>query len=91
MSTVAIVAIIVGVLIVLALVVSMARRTQHRREFGQVQTKARQDDAHHHRERAEQSRTEAAIAEERAKRAQVEAELDEERASRREHELESER
>ena len=91
MSTAAIIAIVIGVLIVLALVSWAARRQQRQREFGEVQTEARHDDARHHRERAEESRTEAAIAEERAKRAQVEAELDEERASSRERELESER
>ncbi len=91
MSTLAIVAIVVGVLIVLALVISATRKSQHRREFAEVQTEARHDDARHHREQAEESRTQAAIAEERAKRAQVEAELDEERANRREQELESER
>jgi FtsZ-interacting cell division protein ZipA len=87
MSTLAIIAIAVGVLIVLAIVISAARRTGQQREFKQVQTEAQHDDARHHRERAEESRTEAAIAEERAKRAQVEAELDEERATRREQEL----
>jgi FtsZ-interacting cell division protein ZipA len=87
MSTVAIVAIVIGAAIVLALVVSAMRRARGRREFAQVQTEATHDDARHHRQRAESRRTEAAIAEERAERAKVEAELDEERASQREREL----
>jgi FtsZ-interacting cell division protein ZipA len=89
MSTLAIIAIVVGALILLAILVSVARRASQRREIGQAQTEAQHDDARHHRERAEESRTQAAIAEERAKRAQVEAELNEERATRREHELEN--
>lgn len=91
MSTLAIIAIVIGVLVLLALVVSASRRKSHDREFAQVQSEAQHDDARHHRERAEESRTEAAIAEERAKRAQVEAELDEERANQRESELGRER
>jgi uncharacterized membrane protein YcjF (UPF0283 family) len=87
MSTIAIIAIVIGALIVLAIVVSMVRRAGQRRKLGQVQQKAQHDDARHHRDRAEESRTEAAIAEERAERAKVEADLDEERASRREQEL----
>lgn len=87
MSTLAIVAIVVGVLVLLAIMVWAARRSSQRRELAQVQTEAVQDDAQHHRDRAESRRTEAAIAEERAKRAQVEAELDEERAGQREREL----
>ncbi len=90
MSTLAVIAIVVGVLILIALVVSAARRKSHDREFGQVQTEAQRDDARHHRAQAEEKRTEAAIAEERAKRVQVEAELDEERATRRERELDRE-
>ena len=90
MSTLAVIAIVVGALIVLAILVSVARRAQHRREFGEAQVEAQHDDARHHRERAEERRTEAAVAEERARRAQVEAELDEERATRREHELDRE-
>jgi FtsZ-interacting cell division protein ZipA len=91
MSTIAIIAIIVGAIIVLAILVSMARKTGKRRELGKVQHQAQRDDAHHHRERAEESRTEAAIAQERAERAKVEADLNEERATRREQELGSER
>ena len=87
MSTLAIIAIVVGALIVLAIVLSAARRARDRRQLGQLQTEAVGDDASHHRERAAERRTEAAIAEERAKRAQVEAELDEERAGKREREL----
>ena len=79
MSTLAIVAIVIGALIVLAIVVSVARRARSRRELGHMQTDATRDDAHHHRERAE----------ERAKRAQVEAELDEERAGQRERQLDT--
>jgi hypothetical protein len=52
-----------------------------------VQAEAQHDDVRHHRERADERRTEAAIAEEKAKRAKVEADLDEERARRREEEL----
>jgi uncharacterized membrane protein YcjF (UPF0283 family) len=91
MSTLAIIAIVIGALIVLAIVVSLARRAEQRRKLGQVQHEAQHDDARHHRGRAEESRTEAAIAEERAERAKVEAELDEERADRREQELEREK
>lgn len=87
MSTVAVIAIVIGALIVLAIVVSLARRARGRREFADVQGEAQHDDARHHRERAEESRTEAAISSERAERAKVEAELDEERASQREREL----
>jgi FtsZ-interacting cell division protein ZipA len=87
MSTLAIVAIVIGALIVIAIVVSAARRARDRRELGHMQTEAGHDDARHHRERAEDRRTQAAIAEERAKRAQVEAELDEQRAEQREREL----
>lgn len=87
MSTLAIIAIVVGALILLAIALSVMRRARARRELGHMQSEARRDDAHHHREKAEERRTEAAIAEERAKRAQVEAELDEERAAQREREL----
>jgi uncharacterized membrane protein YcjF (UPF0283 family) len=87
MSTIAIIAIIVGAIIVLAILISIARRGEKRRKLGQVQQEAQHDDARHHRERAQESRTEAAIAEERAERAKVEADLDEERAAKREHEL----
>ncbi len=87
MSTIAIVAIVIAVVIVLALLFGMVSRARGRRQLGDVQTEAQHDDARHHRERAEESRTEAAIAEERARRAGVEAELDEERASQREREL----
>ncbi len=87
MSTIAIIAIVIGALIVLAIVVSMARRAGQRRKLANVQREAQHDDARHHRERAQENRTEAAIAEERAERAKVEAELDEERAARREQEL----
>ncbi|HSK50580.1 MAG TPA: hypothetical protein VK889_08825 [Solirubrobacterales bacterium] len=74
-------------LIVIALIVSAARRKSRQRELGHVQAEAQHDDVRHHRERAGERRTEAAISEEKAKRAQVEAELDEERARRREQEL----
>ena len=87
MSTLAVIAIVVAVLIVLAIVISLARRSRDRRQLGAAQTEAQHDDVRHHRERADESRTEAAIAEEKAKRAKVEAELDEERANRREQEL----
>jgi hypothetical protein len=89
MSTLAIIAIVIGVLIVLAIVVSMARRAGQRRQLGEVQREAQHDDVQHHRERAEESRCEAAVAEEKAERAKVEADLHEERASRREQELDS--
>ena len=81
MSTLAVIAIIVAALIVLAILVcGRPQAPRSRRELGQVQTEAQHDDVRHHRERADERRTEAAIAEERAKRAQVEADLDEERA-----------
>jgi FtsZ-interacting cell division protein ZipA len=83
MSTIAVIAIVVGALIVLAVLV----RASQQRKLGRVQAEAKQDDVQHHRERADESRTEAAIAEERAKRARVEAQLDEERARGREEEL----
>jgi FtsZ-interacting cell division protein ZipA len=89
MSALGVIAIIIGALIVLAIVVSVARRTKQKREFGQVQAEAQHDDVRHHHERAEEHRTEAAVAEERARRANAEAELDEERAGRREHQLEN--
>jgi FtsZ-interacting cell division protein ZipA len=91
MSTLAIIAIVVAVLIVLAILVSASRRAKTRRELGQAQREAQHDDVRHHREQASDSRTEAAVAEEQAKRAKAEAELDEERATRREAELENER
>ena len=87
MSTLAVVAIVIGALIVLAILVSVIGRARARQRFAQTQTDAQHDDARHHRQRAEDRRTEAAIAEERAERAKVEAELDEERASQREREL----
>jgi FtsZ-interacting cell division protein ZipA len=87
MSTLAVIAIVVAALIVLAIVVSAARKKGREREFAQVQTEAKHDDVQHHRERADERRTEAAIAEEKAKRARVEADLDEERARNRETEL----
>jgi flagellar biosynthesis/type III secretory pathway M-ring protein FliF/YscJ len=87
MSTLAVVAIVLGALIVLAIVVSVARRARGRRELAQTQSEAQRDDARHHREKAEESRTEAAIAEEHAQRVKAEAELNEERADRREREL----
>ncbi len=87
MSTLAVIAIVVAALIVLAVVISAARKKSRERELGQVQTEAQHDDVQHHRERADERRTEAAIAEEKAKRAKVEADLDEERARSRETEL----
>lgn len=87
MSTVAVIAIVIGALVVIAIMASVVRRARDRRRFAEVQGEAQHDDARHHRERAESSRTEAAIAEERAERAKVEAELDEERADQREREL----
>ncbi|HEX6689424.1 MAG TPA: hypothetical protein VF085_12295 [Solirubrobacterales bacterium] len=87
MSTVAVIAIVIGALIVLSIVASVVMRARDRRQFAQVQTDAQHDDARHHREQAEDRRTEAAIAEERAERAKVEAELNEERADQREREL----
>jgi hypothetical protein len=70
-----------------AIAVSAARKSGRRRQLGHVQAEAQHDDVRHHRERADERRTEAAIAEEKAKRAKVEAELDEERARSREQEL----
>lgn len=87
MSTIVVIAIVVVALIVIAVLVSRARQASRRRELGQVQSEAQHDDVRHHREKADESRTEAAIAEERAKRSKVEAELNEERASNREREL----
>jgi FtsZ-interacting cell division protein ZipA len=87
MSTIAIIAIVVGALILIAILVSMAKKTKQRRELGQLQTEAHEDDVVHHREQAQEQRTEAAVAEERAKRKATEAELHEQRAERREQEL----
>ena len=87
MSTLAIVAIVIGALILIAVLIAVARRGSSRREMAQVQTHAQQDDARHHREQAQERRTEAAVAEERAERAKVEAELNEERAQSREREV----
>jgi FtsZ-interacting cell division protein ZipA len=87
MSTLAVIAIVVVALIVIALLISAARRSKRNRELGHAQTEAVHDDARHHREQADEKRTQAAIAEEKAKRARVEAELDEERAGVREREL----
>jgi len=87
MSTLLIVVIVVVALIVIAMLVAASRKSARRRELGQAQAEARHDDVRHHRERADESRTEAAIAEERAKRSKVEAELNEERADAREREL----
>jgi hypothetical protein len=87
MSTLAVIAIVIAALVLFALVVSAARRARNRRQLAEVQGEAQHQDVRHHRAKAEDSRTEAAIAEERAERAKVEAELDEERASQREREL----
>jgi flagellar biosynthesis/type III secretory pathway M-ring protein FliF/YscJ len=87
MSTVAVIAIVVGALILLAIVVAIARNANRRREFSRVQTEAQHDDVQHHRGRADERRHEAELAEERAKRARAEAELDEQRAASRERDL----
>jgi FtsZ-interacting cell division protein ZipA len=89
MSTIAIIAIIVGALILIAILVSAAKKAKDRRELGQVQAEAQRDDVSHHREQAVEQRTEAAVAEERAKRKATEAELEEQRAARREQELDA--
>jgi flagellar biosynthesis/type III secretory pathway M-ring protein FliF/YscJ len=88
MSAIAIIAIIIGALIVLALVAKFGRKTAERRRQGRLQVQAKRDDAQHHRDKAEERRTDAAIADERAKRQAVEAKLHEERAEHREHEAE---
>lgn len=87
MSTVLIIVIVVVALVAIAMLVGVARRSSRRRELGQAQSAAQHEDVQHHREWADESRTEAAIAEERAKRARVEAELNEERADSRERDL----
>ena len=87
MSTVAVIAIVVGALILLAILVVMSRRRAQRHELGRVQNEAQHEDVRHHRDRADQRRQEAEMAEERAKRARAEAELNEERAESREREL----
>ena len=93
MSTVAVIAIVVGALVVLAVLFAVIRGSSQRRQLGEVQTQAQHDDVQHHRGRAEERRHEAELAEERAKRARAEAELDDRRAEGRERELgeESER
>jgi uncharacterized low-complexity protein len=88
MSTVVIIAIVVAALILAAIVVSIARRTKAKREIGHAQVEAQHDDVRHHRDQAEQKRSEAALSAERAKRAEAEAELNEKRAGEREQELE---
>lgn len=87
MSTLLVVVIVIVALLAIAMLVSASRKAGRRKQLGQVQSQAQHDDVRHHRERADESRTEAAIAEEKAKRARVEAELDEERAGAREREL----
>jgi FtsZ-interacting cell division protein ZipA len=87
MSTIAVIAIIVGALILIALLVSMSRKAAQRRQLGKVQQEAHREDVQHHRDQAEERRTEAAVAEERARRVAAEAEAHEERAARREREL----
>jgi FtsZ-interacting cell division protein ZipA len=91
MSAIAVIAIIVGAAILLFLLVSVARRAKDRREQGQLQREAKRDDVEHHRDEAQQSRVEAAVADERAKRQATEAELHEERAASREREVEENR
>jgi FtsZ-interacting cell division protein ZipA len=87
MSTVAVIAIVVAALVVIAIVVSVSRKASRRHEISRVQSEAQHDDVRHHRDRADESRREAELAEERAKRAKAEAELDEQRAASREEEL----
>lgn len=87
MSTIAVIAIIVGALIVLALLVSLSGKASRRRKLGKAQESAQRDDVSHHRAEAEDRRTEAAVAEERARRVAAEADAHEERAARREAEL----
>jgi FtsZ-interacting cell division protein ZipA len=87
-STLAIILIVIGAVVILAILFGMLSRGRSRRQLGQTQREAQRDDAAHHRERAEESRTEAAVANERAEKARLQAELDEERASQRERELE---
>jgi FtsZ-interacting cell division protein ZipA len=89
MSTVAIIAIVVGALILLAIVTSVVQRSRARQQIGEAQVEAQHDDVRHHRDQAEQRRSEAALSEERARRAEAEAELDEKRAAEREKELEN--
>ena len=91
MSTVAVIAIVVGALVVLAILVAVVRGSARKRELAQVQTEAQHDDARHHRDRAEERRQDAELAEEQARRARAEAELDESRAASRERELNGER
>ena len=69
MSTIAIIAIVIGAIIVIALIAAAARRNSERRQFAQAQTDAHRDYAQHERGHAEERRREAAVAEERAKRA----------------------
>jgi FtsZ-interacting cell division protein ZipA len=87
MSTLAVIAIIIGALIVLALLVSLSGKASRRRKLGQTQERAQRDDVDHHRAEADERRTEAAVAEERARRVAAEADAHEERAARREAEL----
>ena len=87
MSTIAIIAIVIGGLIVLGLLLSAMRKRARRRAFGREQLRAHRDDIRHHERQADKSRVEAAVAGERARRAETEAELNQERAARRQAEL----
>ena len=87
MSTGLIVAIVIVALIVIALAVAASRRNRTK-QVEKVQTRALHDDAAHHREQAQQARSEAELAEERAKRTAAEAELNERKADERERQLE---
>jgi FtsZ-interacting cell division protein ZipA len=87
MSTIAIIAIVIGGLIVLGLLVSAIRSRARRKAYGREQLRAHRDDIRHHEQKADERRIEAAVAGERAKRAETAAELDEERAARRKAEL----
>src|SRR5262245_43786875 len=71
-SAIAIIAIIVGALIIIGLLVSFLRREQADKRVGSAQVQAQHDDLDHHRERADERRAEAELAQERAKRASAE-------------------
>jgi len=87
MSTIVIIAIVIGGLIILGLLLSAMRKRGARRALGREQLRAHRDDIQHHEKQADEKRVKAAVAAERAEHAKTEAELDEERAARRRAEL----
>jgi FtsZ-interacting cell division protein ZipA len=84
MSTLAVILIIIGAVLLLLLLVRPAMRKARQRT--QVRENKRAE-LEHHEAQAESARVDAAVADERARRQVAEAELHEERAARRAEEL----